>query len=204
MKFIVFLFSVLLFFEYTPQSKDVIFYKGKKYGLDTFPLERYFEKHPNKRPKSDIITSANWKGYKGVFEIRDDKFWVKAVLIDLEDTLNTNKYVYKSVADEIFPSSKLADWFTGLLEINLLYIIDQPKKNSDHIILRILKGEIVETRLMTDLEYQSFKKKQAINFMKSKEFKFLMKNRFSNRYDDRGVIETIKYKIIDFTTKFYD
>ena len=42
----------------TAQYPDKIFYNNKEYSLLTNPLEKYFEKNEDKRPKGGVISSA--------------------------------------------------------------------------------------------------------------------------------------------------
>src|SRR5690554_7604266 len=55
----------------TAQYPDKIKFKGKEYNLNSNPLEPYFEKYPDKRPKGGIMSTALWRGYVAHFEIID-------------------------------------------------------------------------------------------------------------------------------------
>lgn len=74
------LFSGLKVFA-TAQFPDKINYNGKEYNLNSNPLEVYFEKNPNKRPKSEVRSSALWRGYVATFEIIDNQLFLKDIEI---------------------------------------------------------------------------------------------------------------------------
>jgi len=46
----------------TSQTPDKIIYKGQEYALNTNPLEIYFLKNPDLRPKSEIMSTGLWRG----------------------------------------------------------------------------------------------------------------------------------------------
>ena len=93
----------------TGQAPDILIYKGKKYSLFTNPLDGYFKKYPDKKPKTRTVSSANWRGYVAIFELIDSTLFLR----DIEVGLSTNK---KSAMDEVFPGQNavVVDWFNGL------------------------------------------------------------------------------------------
>jgi len=66
----------------TAQQPDVIMYKGKRYNLNSNPLEFYFKKHPDKRPKTDIINTSLWRGYVATFEVIKDQIYLISVEVE--------------------------------------------------------------------------------------------------------------------------
>lgn len=61
----------------TAQYPDKIFYNNKEYSLLTNPLEKYFERNEDKRPKGGVTSSALWRGYVATFEIIENELFVK-------------------------------------------------------------------------------------------------------------------------------
>jgi len=105
----------------TAQAADKIFYKGKEYRLHTNPMQSYFEKYPEKFPKTNIICSSLWRGYVATFEINDNQLYLKDIEI-MDDTINVHEHYqdrWKNVVNEIFPNQEFikADWFTGSLKL---------------------------------------------------------------------------------------
>ena len=56
----------------TAQYPDKIIYNGKEYDLHSNPLEEYFQKNPDKKPKATMISTALWRGYVATFEIKNN------------------------------------------------------------------------------------------------------------------------------------
>ncbi len=52
----------------TAQQPDKIIYNGTTYDLHSNPLEAYFEKNPDKKSKSSVISSALWRGYVAILK----------------------------------------------------------------------------------------------------------------------------------------
>jgi hypothetical protein len=50
------------------QAPDRIIYQSKEYSLQTNPMEEYFAKHPDKQPRSGVMSTALWRGYVATFE----------------------------------------------------------------------------------------------------------------------------------------
>ena len=49
----------------TGQAGDVLILDGKKYSIFTNPLESWVEKNPNRIPRSNVTSTALWRGYIG-------------------------------------------------------------------------------------------------------------------------------------------
>ena len=69
----------------TAQESDQLIYNGKMYSLSSNPLESYFEKYPDKRPRPEVMTSSLWRGYVATFEIRDSMLYVKDISVQYLD-----------------------------------------------------------------------------------------------------------------------
>jgi len=72
----------------TGQISDKIIYKGQEYSLNTNPLESFFKKNPDLKPKPDIMSTALWRGYIATFEIQKDQLFVKDIIIEVNDSIN--------------------------------------------------------------------------------------------------------------------
>lgn len=58
----------------TAQFSDELVYWGKKYDICSNPLEPYFEKYPERRPKAIITSSGLWRGYIASWDIKEGRF----------------------------------------------------------------------------------------------------------------------------------
>ena len=153
----------------TAQYPDKIIYAGKEYKLHTNPLEPYFEKHPHKRPKCDIRSTALWRGYVATFEIKDKILILKDIEIQIrvKDEKGNNAYRWKSVKKESFPDqeSLSIDWFTGILVlphgkmINYVHM-GYGSTYSNYILLEMEHGKLRAERQLDHEKYEIFKQKQ--------------------------------------------
>jgi len=89
----------------TAQYPDKIIYNGKEYNMHSNPVEAYFEKNPDKRPKGGIMSTALWRGYVATFEVKDKQLFLKDIEIEYQDTTSKEGYNFKwrSVINEVFP-----------------------------------------------------------------------------------------------------
>jgi hypothetical protein len=130
----------------TLQSVDRIIIKGKKYPLDSYPLEDYWTEE-NPRPPKGIPGTSWYRGYKATWEIIDDYLY-------LTDIVYRAPYGDKGL-EYVFPNSPekkiLADWYSGELKVHLGdWISDDPKTNTavfeSDLFIRIEKGKVVSQR----------------------------------------------------------
>src|SRR5687767_8247363 len=65
----------------TPQQPDILMYKGKEYPIYWAPLDSFFEKNPDRRPKFCGGRSSLWRGYIAYIEIVKDELILKDIKI---------------------------------------------------------------------------------------------------------------------------
>jgi len=187
------LFLVLMLFIFlskntlaTNQFPDILIYNGKEYTLPVYfyetYLEKYFEKHPDKRPNG-IISSALWRGYVATYEVRDNKFLLKDIEIEVwKDSTNTsNGLVWKSVIFEVFPDTNhlKMDWVTELLvapygELIDSTVFDYKSAYSNYLLFEIDKGDIIHIENFNSKQFENFKSKQFQIFKETSEYKRLL------------------------------
>jgi len=155
----------------TAQSSDIIIYKGKEYSLYSNPMEIYFEKYPNKRPKPKIISSALWRGYVATFEIKDNQLFLKN--IEIEKLFGG----WKCVRKKVFPRKKSVkvDWLTGTLVIPYGEMVGYVHMGyastyERYILLEIDKGDLKSEKQLEYEEYVEFREKQFQAFKKTEEY----------------------------------
>jgi len=159
----------------TVQYPDKIIYNGKEYRLkDCYPLESYFEKYPDKRPKDGLSLTALRKGYVATFEIIDNQLYLKDIEVFNGDTTNDKGhavFLWKSVLNEVFPNQELIkmDWITGLLLLSYNEGIDG--RYAHFTLLEIENGEIKKEKPIGDYkECREFKEKQFQAFKETEEY----------------------------------
>ncbi|MFV0539267.1 MAG: hypothetical protein ACK5M3_18150 [Dysgonomonas sp.] len=175
----------------TAQIPDKIIYKGKEYKLHSNPLELYFTKEPDKRPKSDIMSSALWRGYIATFEIEDNILFLK----DIETMYyEGNERKWRSVLSEVFPDQKKIKiaWMTGLLiipygEMKNYVHMGYASTYENYLLFEVNEGNIVKERDLKGEEYEKFKNKQFEFFKNTEKYKELvreMKEKDPDRSDE--------------------
>jgi len=194
----------------TSQMADKIIYKGQEYSLNTNPLEKFFEKKPDLRPKSDIMSTALWRGYIGTFEIEDNQLFVKDIVVMDEDTIKgSHKSNWKSVFNQVFPDQKAVkvDWLTGLLVIPNGKIVNYVHMGyastyENYVLLEIDKGDLIQEKSMNSKEYEKFKDKQFEAFRKTDEYKKLKEDLKKNGGGTDEFLDSfIKIYVTDYSTK---
>lgn len=134
----------------TAQQGDVLIVNGKEEALYTNPLADWLALHPGALPKSDVTSTANWRGYVATWELADGKLWLRRVDVTFrQGTIKTTvtgieqdkqgrfvsgktevkdlpDYVRRDVRDQLFPgrSEVVADWYTGTMIIPKGKILD--------------------------------------------------------------------------------
>jgi len=159
----------------TAQEPDILIYKGKKYSLYTNPLEEYFRKYPDKKPKSSIISTSNWRGYVATFEIIDSTLFLRDIEMEIE---GEKGFRTKSVMNEVFPGESLIEleWFNGLLTLpygQLLNYVHMGYSSSFeyYLILEIRSGTLTKAKDFKYEDYTKFKDKQFELFKQTAEYK---------------------------------
>jgi len=194
----------------TSQSPDKIIYKGQEYSLNTNPLESFFENNPNLRPKSDIMSTALWRGYIATFEIQDNQLFVKDIVVMNEDTTtSTHKTTWRSVFNQVFPNQKQirVDWLTGLLVIpngKLVNYVHMGYASTyeNYILLEIDKGNLIQEKNMKSKEYEKFKDKQFKAFQKTDEYKKLKEELKKNGGGTDEFLDSfIRIYVTNYSTK---
>jgi len=194
----------------TSQSPDKIIYKGQEYSLNTNPLESFFENNPNLRPKSDIMSTALWRGYIATFEIQDNQLFVKDIVVMDEDTITgSHKTTWRSVFNQVFPNQNQikVDWLTGLLVIpngKLVNYVHMGYASTyeNYILLEIDKGNLIQEKNMKSKESEKFKDKQFKAFQKTDEYKKLKEELKKNGGGTDEFLDSfIRIYVTDYSTK---
>jgi hypothetical protein len=193
----------------TAQQPDIIIYKGKKYSLQTNPLEEFFKKYPDKRPKTNIISTANWRGYVATFELVDSILF----LLDIQIEIDTDKGLKKkSVISEVFPGKTTVelDWFNGILTLpygELLNYVHMGYGSTFeyYFLLEVRQGKMTKIKDFKCEDYLKFKDKQFELFKQTDQYKqtlTVLKEKFKSTDDQ---LETfMKFHSADYVTYFIE
>jgi hypothetical protein len=177
----------------TAQQPDILIYKGKKYSLYTNPLEAYFRKYPDKKPKTSIISTANWRGYVATFEIVDSTLFLRD--IEIEDDDGKNGHRTRSAMGEVFPGQQVValDWFNGLLTLpygQLIQYVHMGYSSAyeNYTILEIRLGNLTKARDFKHEDYVNFRAKQFELFKQTDDYKktvSILKEKFKSSDDEQ-------------------
>ena len=202
----------------TAQTPDVIIFNGKKYDLNTNPLEPYFDKFPNKRPEGGVNSTNLWRGYLAYFEIIDKQLFVTDIEILIESDKNDEideyslpEYEWVSVFEQVFPNKEKfkIDWYTGILILPHGKMIEYVHMGyasiySKYWLLEIESGVFNEARKYNNKKFVKFKKRQYEEFKKTDEYDKLYNELKSSGYyqNDNQIDLFIADYIINYTSKF--
>lgn len=194
----------------TAQYPDKIIYNGKEYNLHSNPLELYFEKHPDKRPKGGIMSTALWRGYIATFEVKDNQLFLQNIEIEYQDATSKESYNYKwkSVINEVFPDQKniKIDWLTGLLVIPYGKLVNYVHMGygstyKNYILLEIDKGELKKEKQFKYKEYENFKEMQFQAFKQTDEYKKIKADLQKDGNSDEFIDSFLRNFVIQYTSK---
>lgn len=193
----------------TAQQPDKLIYNGIEYNLHSNPLESYFEKNPDKRPKGGIMSTSLWRGYVATFEIRDSVLYVKDIQISYYDTTdNDHDKQWKSVINEVFPEKKeiKVDWLTGILVLPYGDLVNYVHMGygstyKNYILLEIEEGFLKNEKRYDYKEYEMFKEKQFIAFKKTDEYKKIKKELQKEGDSDEFIDSFIRSYYTEYTSK---
>ena len=203
------LFSGLNVFA-TAQFPDKINYNGKEYNLNSNPLEVYFEKNPNKRPKSEVRSSALWRGYVATFEIIDNQLFLKDIEIQYRDTTSkgSNNYNWKSVLNEVFADQKniQVDWYTGLLVLPQGKVVNYVHMGygstyQHYTILEFNKGVLTQEKQFKRKAYEKFKEKQFQVFKQTEDYHKMKSDLLQKGNSEEFIDSFLRSYVTEYTSK---
>jgi hypothetical protein len=208
------LFALLIFsiqIYATAQYPDKIIYNGKEYDLHSNPMEDYFEKFPDKKPKTEIMSSGLWRGYVATFEIVENKLFLKDIQIMVSKKTADKSFEidWKSVLKEVVQEKdKLKiDWFSGLLVVPHGKLINYVHMGygstfENYILLEIFNGNFIKAKEFGYENYEKFKERQFRAFKLTEEYKQLIeRERKSKDFDEKFFNDFLRSFITNYTSK---
>ena len=104
----------------TVQVADTLTVDGVTYRLDAFPLEPYFERHPERRRALEPPDSSVWRGYVAAWAIDGGTLY----LVDLTGWVAEGSRLVEVGLEAVFPGDSRpgggripASWFSGELRL---------------------------------------------------------------------------------------
>lgn len=145
----------------TPQEPDILIYKGARYLIFSEPLESFFDKNPERRPKFCGGVSSLARGYVAELEIIEDRLMLNDVRIPMVNPADTN-CLTESKYLEVVPGGGTfeLDWYSGVLTGAHGEFIgeDTPylfwKNYERYALFKFEKGSLVNFKDYSNAEYQ--------------------------------------------------
>jgi hypothetical protein len=211
LRVIIFLLSVFVAINVlaTAQAPDHLVYQGEKYRLHVNPLEELFLKKEELRPETEIISSANWRGYIATFSINEGSLVVSEITINKSDLNKEHGYLKESVLLDVFPNEadRKMDWFSGLLVVPIGkrtgYVhLSYASQYESYLIIRINNGLVQESTEMDLKEYMDYKVRQFEVYKISPEYESLYSELSKDSEpDDTFDLEGFIFQMGEFTHK---
>jgi hypothetical protein len=163
----------------TAQEPDLIRIDGTVYPLTTNPLEPYLKAHPDALPTGAMYSTARWRGYVAVFELRKQHLFLTAVRIGHEAKSRRGwSWIDENVFGTMFPGEKRipADWYSGTLIVPsgklAQYVHMGYASVYDHyLILTARQGHVVEQHRFSRDEFLAYRRKKFALFQATEEYK---------------------------------
>ena len=195
----------------TAQAPDKIWYEGKLYSMQTNPMEPYFAKNPDKKPKTGgIFSSGLWRGYIATFEMADGGLFLRDIEVMAANPDKQHDYIFKSVIDEVVPKGQRLkiDWFDGLLVLPHGKLVDYVHMGygstfENYILLEIAAGDLKRSKSFDHKQYEAFKHRQFAEFKKTEEYRKLIKDMKKDAadWDQKMTDSFIRSFVTNYTAK---
>jgi len=195
----------------TGQYPDKIIIDGKEYSIRNNPLEPYFEKYPDRKPTTNILSSALHRGYIATFTLIDNRLYLIDIKINKNKKDSDKKWETEmvSVFNQVFPDEDkiLMDFYSGILVVYLN--LEKSFENTSRLLIEFQNGIEQEKRTYGNEKYEEFMDAQFELYKQTdkykKEFIELKKNDDGEEeYEDRFIENLIRTYTPNFTSKFTD
>ena len=194
----------------TGQYPDKIIIDDKEYLIRNNPLEPYFEKYPDKKPKTNIISSALHRGYIATFTLKNKKLYLIDIKINSRRKTSDKRWKTEmvSVFKDVFPNENevLIDLYSGILIVHLN--LEESFEKRNRLLIEFENGIEQEKRTYGTEKYEEFMDAQFELYKKTEkyksEFKELIKkdDEDEEEYEEEFIENLIRTYTPNFTSKF--
>lgn len=171
----------------TQQIRDILIYNDKEYYLNSEILEYYFQEFPEKRPETNSIMTACWRGHVSTFEIVNNELLIKEIdWLDWDEANNK-----KNLKFDLFPNNKF-DWFTGFIRIDDFRgkYDDETNENGIYELLEVNKGNLVNHLKLNYNDFITFKELLFLDFKETSKYdKVVLKWKTNNPKMEQSEID---------------
>lgn len=142
----IFTFSIKSFG--TIQTSDLLIIGSDTILIDQFPLDQFYKKGHLHNPGffPGFVSTNCWRGYKAVWVIKDNQFYLKAICdCNFKESVPINRIGREPDKDGLI----FADWFSGSFKINVRTKSEiRESWNFEHLFMKKKKIKIVEGLIM--------------------------------------------------------
>jgi rRNA processing protein Krr1/Pno1 len=196
----------------TAQYSDILIYNGKKYSLTVNPMEGYFKKYPEKRPKGG--STALWRGYVATFEIIDNELFVVDIEIEnntvtiIDGKVKNAELGWKSIINECLDGQRpmKVDWFSGLLILPqgklVKYVhMGYGSTYEYYTLIEIENGNYIREFNLNNEQYNKYRNAQYEAYKKTNEYQEIFDKLNDGTMPDEMLDYFIKTYEIEYMTK---
>ena len=198
----------------TAQYPDKIWYEGKEHSLHTNPMSAFFEKHPEKKPESDIMSTALFRGYVATFEFKKDRLVLKDLEIQArKDTGNEDDFETEWVSRKRHVAGRFKeleiDWFTGILILPHGDLVDYVHMGygstfENYILLEVTSGKLTGSRSFDHKGYEKFKDQQFKEFKKTADYRDVVARWKKEGDSQKSIDRMIRGSVVQLSSEFLD
>lgn len=198
----------------TAQYPDKIVYEGRECSLQTNPMNAFFAKNPDKKPKSGLMSSALWRGYVATFAFETNTLVLKDIEIQVCVEKEEGQFPsceWKSVKNDVVPEGEdlPVDWFTGVLVLPHGKLVNYVHAGygstySDYIILELEQGKITGKRTYDHVQYEKFKERHFQAFKGTEAYKERVAKLKKNGVPEESIDPFLQNSVVDYASEFLD
>ena len=201
--------TLCVFLQATAQTPDYLILNGKKVSLHSNPLERFFESHPERSPKSEITSTACWRGYVATFEIKEGRFLVNKITVLIKDPKAPAKEfrtIEKDVTKTVFedPNEPFCDWYTGAVIIPEGEVVNYVHMGyastfERYTVLTVVKGIQTSIKSFSAKEFTEYRVAQFAAYKKTPRYK----QELAQALKEGGNEEDVERFLFEFSSEYY-
>lgn len=163
----------------TAQEPDRLLMDGREYFILTNPLEPFLALNPEKRPTSEVFSTASWRGYLATWRI--DRRRVNLIKVEVFRSKNTTddsfETEYGDATDAVFPGqvTVFAEWFTGHIVIPTGDLVEYVHMGyastyKQYLLLRVERGMVVKEERLSLTMFEKFREAQFAAFSQTSQY----------------------------------
>lgn len=199
------------------QQPDKVIFEGHEYNLHQYPaspflpMEHYFAKYPNKKPRVDFASLILHRGFIATYEIKDDLLTLNDIKMfpPSESPQKSAAMGFKSVKNLIFQEneSTVLRPYTGILILPHGAMVNYWRGGylsvySHYLLLEVKEGKLTEKRKYDLVDYELFKGRQFREFKKTNAYQKQVESKSTWRDDQKSVDKWIRRNVVSYSTQF--